>query len=298
MRALTIVSAVALTSALSALGACSAQSDSTPPRGGAGAGTAGAGTAGATSGFSGATGASGATSGFSGATGASGATSGFAGAPPAAGGDTGSAGAPATGGGCTLTKAGVGTDGLIDNFETHPTTALIPASDGRVGGWWISVNQTTGNVTIPMIGKTGMGPLPVMGGMGGGMALHFAGTDSDAAKGWGADASVALAATGNCYDASVYTGGIKVSLMGTGSVYVQVITAEDKAAMATSGNQRKEIAITSTWTDYTIPWTDLITGWGNPIALDQKAIFALDIAPSATSAVNFDIWIDNLTFVK
>jgi len=46
----------------------------------------------------------------------------------------------------------------------------------------------------------------------------------------GADASVALAATGNCYDASVYTGGIKLSMMGTGSVYVSVITAEDKAA--------------------------------------------------------------------
>ncbi len=297
MRALTIVSALALT--LSALAACSAQPDGSPPRGGGGAtGTAGAtGVAGATSGFAGANGVSGSTSGFSGSTGSSGST-GFAGAPPAGGGDTGTAGAAPTGGGCTVTKMGLGTDGLIDNFETHPMSALIPASDGRVGGWWISVNQTTGNVTIPAIGKTGMGPLPVMGGMGGGMALHFAGTDTDAVKGWGADASVALAATGNCYDASAYTGGIKVSLMGTGSVYLQVITAEDKAAMATSGNQRKEIAITSTWTDYTIPWSDLITGWGTPIALDQKAVFALDVAPSATSAVNFDIWIDNLTFVK
>jgi hypothetical protein len=176
-------------------------------------------------------------------------------------------------------------------------SALIPASDGRVGGWWISIGST-GKVTTPTLPSTGGGPMPVMGGMGGGMALHFAGTDSDAVKGWGADASVALSGTGNCYDASAYTGGIKVSLMGKGSVYVSVITAQDKAASATSGNQRKEIAITSSWQDYVIPWTDLVTGWGNPIPLDQKSIVALDIAPSASSAIDFDIWIDNVQFVK
>jgi hypothetical protein len=88
-----------------------------------------------------------------------------------------------------------------------------------------------------------------------------------------------------------------LSLMGKGSVYVSVITAQDKAAMATSGNQRKEINITSTWADYSIAWSELITGWGNPIALDPKSIVALDIAPSAASAIDFDIWIDNVQFV-
>ena len=69
-------------------------------------------------------------------------------------------------------------------------------------------------------------------------------------------------------------------MMGMGSVYVSVITIEDRAAMATSGNQRDTVAITSTWTDYTIPWSALITGWGTPIPLDVKAIVALDFAPS------------------
>ncbi len=212
---------------------------------------------------------------------------------------TGAAGgAPAAAASCAVTKVGAGTDGIVDDFETHPASALIPATDNRVGSWWISINQTTGAVTTPAIPKTGGGPLPVTGGMGGGMALHFAGTDSDSSMGWGADASVVLAAKGNCYDASVYTGGLKLSLMGKGSVYVSVITAEDQAASATSGNQRKMIAITSTWADYTIPWTDLITGWGSPIPLDLKAIVALDVSPSATSASDFDIWIDNVQFVK
>ena len=294
MRALPIVSTLVLT--LSALAAaCSAEQEGTPPRGNAGATSTAAGSGNTAAG---APGAGGAPSGFAGSPAAGGSSNGFAGAAPSAG-APGSAGAgPVTGGGCTTTKVGTGTDGLIDNFEMHPASALIPATDGRVGGWWISIAAGTGAVTIPTIPATGGGPLPVMGGMGGGMALHFAGTDSDPVKGWGADASVAISGTGNCYDASIYTGGIKVSLMGTGSVYVSVITAQDKAMSATSGNQRKEIAITSTWTDYTIPWADLITGWGTAIPLDPKSIVALDIAPSAASATKFDIWIDNLQFVK
>jgi hypothetical protein len=303
MRALPIVSALVLT--VSALTACSAQQDGSPPGGsqaGATASGGSTGVAGATTSFGGSTtGTAGATTGFGGSTtGVAGSTTGFGGSTTGTAGATGSAGSTSTTMGCALTKPGTGTPtGMIDDFETHPATALIPATDGRVGGWWISVNQTTGNVTTPAIGKTGTGPLPVMGGMGGGMALHFAGTDTDKAMGWGADASVALAATGNCYDASVYTGGIKLSLMGKpGSVYVQVITAQDKAASATSGNQRVEIPITATWTDTTIPWAMLVTGWGNPIALDLKSIVALDIAPSAASAADFDIWVDNIQFVN
>jgi len=297
MRALSIVSALVLT--LSALGACSAQSDGNPPQsGGGGATSSGAGAGQIIPGAGAPTAGAGAPSGFAGATTSfGGASTGFGGAPPAGAGAPGAAGGGTTTTGCAATHVGTGTSGLIDDFETHPMSALIPATDGRVGGWWISVGPT-GKVTTPMLATaTGGGPLPVTGGMGGGMALHFAGTDSDAAKGWGADASVALSKTGDCYDASVYSTGLKLSLMGKGSVYVSVITAQDKAASATSGNQRKEINITSAWADYSISWAELVTGWGNPIALDPKSIVALDISPSAASAIDFDIWVDNVQFV-
>ncbi len=301
MRALTIVPAVALT--LSALTACSAQPEGSPPPASE-AGGAATGGAGQTASVAGTPSVSGGgasaiiSSGGEVPAGGSSST-GSAGAPPLAAGGAGATGAPpVTGGSCASTKVGAGMDGIIDNFETHPASALIPASDNRVGGWWISINQASGALTIPAIPKTGGGPLPVAGGMGGGMALHFAGTDSNPTMGWGADASVALAAKGNCYDASAYAGGLKLSMMGKGSVYVSIITAQDQAASATSGNQRKEVAITSTWADYTIPWAELMTGWGNPIPLDLTAVFAIDVAPSATSAVDFDIWIDNVQFVK
>jgi len=281
---------------LSALAACSAQSESTPPRGSAGTGTSagGSGTAAGgtvSQGFGGSTSLAGTNSGFGGAPAAGGTSTGFGGAPPAGGtGSTAGGTGPATGS-CTTTAVATGANPMVDNFDMHPGSGLIPAADGRVGGWWIS-KSATGTVT-PMAGAA---PVPVDGGMTG-MGLHIMGSDTDKVMGWGADASVAITPTGGCYDASFYKGGIKVSLKGMGSVYLSVITAEDKAAMATSGNQRKEIPITATWADYTATWAELITGWGNPIPLDLKEIVALDIAPSASSASSFDIWIDNLQFI-
>ncbi len=306
MRSLTVFSALVLS--LSALAGCSAQSESAPPRtddsGGASSSGAGAtgfgGASTGNNGFSGSTSVAGSStnSGFGGAsnTGFGGASSnGFGGAP------TGGAGAPATGsagsapvatGSCAMTAVATGSNGMIDDFDMHPGSGLIPATDGRVGGWWIS-KSATGTV-MPMANAA---PVPVAGGDTG-MGLHLMGSDTDLTNGWGADASVAITPTNGCYDATAYTSGIKVSLKGTGSIYLSVITAEDKAASATSGNQRKEIPITSTWADYSVAWSDLVTGWGNPIPLDLKEIVALDIAPSASSASNFDIWVDNLQFVK
>ncbi len=301
MRSQTLLSALVLS--LSALAACSAQSESTPPRGGTGAsaGTVSGNPGGSTSaaggttgqGFSGSTSVAGSSPGFGGTPGAGGSSTGFGGAPPAAGGTTtGTAGTAPVSGSCTTTKVATGSDPMVDNFDMHPGSGLIPAADGRVGGWWIS-KSATGTVTP----AANAAPVPVDGGMTG-MGLHITGSDTNLTMGWGADASVAITPTGGCYDASIFTGGLKVSLKGTGSVYLSVITAEDKAGMATSGNQRKEIAITSTWTDYTVPWSDLVTGWGTPIPLDLHEVVALDVAPSASSASNFDIFIDNLQFVK
>jgi hypothetical protein len=304
MRSLTVFSALVLS--LSALAGCSAQSESAPPRGtddtggtsSSGAGATGFG--GATSnnnGFSGSSNIAGTSSnGFGGSSnsGFGGASSnGFGGAPTGgAGAPSGSAGSAPASGSCAMTAVATGSNGMIDDFDMHPGSGLIPATDGRVGGWWIS-KSATGTV-MPMANAA---PVPVAGGDTG-MGLHIMGSDTDLTNGWGADASVAITPTNGCYDASVYTSGIKVSLKGTGSIYLSVITAEDKAASATSGNQRKEIPITSSWADYSVAWSDLVTGWGNPIPLDLHEIVALDIAPSASSASNFDIWIDNLQFVK
>ncbi len=300
MRSQLVFSALALT--VAALNACSAQSDSSPPRTTGSAGSTSSGTAGATSsGTAGATstGTAGATStGFGGSTstGFGGSTStGFGGAP-----STGTAGATSTGTagatsstGCATTKVATGTPAVIDDFEME-TNGLIPANDGRLGGWWVSASATA--TVTPMANAA---PKPIVDpSNASNHVLRLTGMDSgtNANLAWGADASVALAATGNCYDASAYKGGISVKLWGIGGVFVSVITAEDKAQMATSGNQRTDIPLTSTPTVYQIPWSMLATGWGVTIPLDLKEVFALDFAPDAGSAANFDIFIDDVQF--
>ncbi|HEX3773353.1 MAG TPA: hypothetical protein VHV51_02755 [Polyangiaceae bacterium] len=197
-----------------------------------------------------------------------------------------------------MTAVATGASGLIDNFDSHVAgSTLLPGgtmSDGRVGGWNIDKSPTAVSTSTAV---------PMMGGDGGGLALNFKGTDNITATppGWGADAAVALAATGNCYNAMAYTNGIKISLMmgsgiQNGSVVVSVQTAEDLATNYASGPQGKQIAITNSWADYTIAWGDLMTTYGTPIPLDLKEVHAVVIATSATTAANFDVWVDNLSF--
>ncbi|HEY4106466.1 MAG TPA: hypothetical protein VGM44_21345 [Polyangiaceae bacterium] len=198
-----------------------------------------------------------------------------------------------------MTAVATGTSGLIDNFDSHVAgSTLLPGgtmADGRVGGWNIDKSGTAVTTSTAV---------PVTGGDGGGMALNFKGTDNITAMptpGWGADAAVAIAGTGNCYDASAYKTGIKISLMmgsgiQNGSVVVSVQTAEDLATNYASGPQGKTIMITNSWADYMIPWGDLMTTYGTPIPLDLKEVHAVVIATSATTAANFDVWVDNVSF--
>jgi len=305
MRSQTVLSALVLS--LSAIAACSAQSESTPPRGtGATAGTVSS-SGGTTSasggttstGFSGSTSVAGTGTGFGGAPGGAGTGTGFGGAPPAAGGTTaGTAGSPPVGGTCTSTVVGTGSSGLIDDFEGHTAgSALLPATngDGRVGGWGIDHSTTA------MMMATASTAIPVAGGNPG-MALHFAGTDNITATppGWGADAAVAIAGPGGCYDASAYHGGLSLSLKsgsGATSVVVSLQTAEVLATNYASGPNGKMVAITGSWADYVIPYTDLMTTYGTPVPLDLKSVHAVVIATSASGAASFDVWVDNLKFL-
>ncbi len=311
MRSLTVFSALVLS--LSALAGCSAQPDSTPPRGtddtggtsSSGAGETGfSGSSSNNNGFGGSSSTAGSSNtGFGGAsnTGFGGASNtGFGGAPTGgAGAPTGSAGSAPVGGTCKSTVVGMGNAGTIDDFEMHLAgSTLLPggaSEDGRTGGWNIDKSPTA------MMMASASTAVPVAGGNPG-MALHFAGTDNITATppGWGADAAVAIAGPGNCYDASAYKTGLSIDLKsGTGatSVVVSIQTAEVLATNYASGPNGKEIPITSSWATYPIAYTDLATTYGSPVALDLHSVHAIVIATSATGAANFDIYVDNLKFV-
>jgi hypothetical protein len=301
MRSLTVT---ALVLTLTALGACSAQSSGSPPRSDGTAGqTSGTGgitsSTGGSTGFAGSpSGTAGTSSGFAGAPSTTGGATGFAGSPSGtAGGPTGTAGAAPIGGTCTSTVVATGSSGLIDDFETHLAgSASIPGGateDGRVGAWNFDKSGTAV--------MTASSPLPVAGGNPG-MALHFAGTDTitGAMPGWGADAAVAIAGPGNCYNATAYTGGLSIDLKsGTGatSVFVSLQTAEDLATNYMSGNNGVEVPITGDWKTYPISYASLMTTFGPIVPLDLKSVHGVVIATSAAGAANFDIWVDNLKFV-
>jgi hypothetical protein len=300
MRSQIVLSSFVLL--VSALAACSAQSESTPPRGSGGSGTSTGGTAagGTSQGFAGTgTGFAGTGTGFGGAPGTGGTSTGFGGAPPA-GGATGSAGTGTAGssavGVCKSTVVGMGNAGTVDDFETHTAgSTLLPGGateDGRVGGWNIDKSPSAMSTSTAA---------PVTGGNPG-MALHFMGTDTitSTPPGWGADAAVAIAGPGNCYDASAYHTGLSIDLKsGTGptTVVVSLQTAEVLATNYASGPNGKMISITGDWATYPIAYTDLATTYGTPVPLDLKSVHAVVIATSATGAANFDIYVDNLKFV-
>jgi len=281
MRALTIVSALALT--LSALAACSAKPDGSPPRtGGDTAGTSSS-SAGQSSSFAGApSGSSGATSsGFAGAppTGAAGASTGFAGAPPAGtAGATGAAGGAATGAACGMGRA-VPTGAIIENFDGM--TQVLE---------WDLANMTTpaGAKIMP----TGM--LSVMASNNGTNGTYAAGLMAK----W-------AAASRPCMDASTYT-GIQFSVTGnTTDLLFRVATpgttpATDGGICADmlcayahfQANVTTSLAAGGT---VQVPFSTLMQPWANGSVFDKSALTEIVfITTDTTSGHSFTI--DNIAF--
>jgi hypothetical protein len=285
MRALTIVSALALT--LSALAACSAQPTGTPPRtdgSSAAAGTSVVGTAGQTSTFGGApSGTSGSTgSSFGGEppTGTGGASTGFGGAPPAggAGAPTGTGGAAVAGAACGMGRA-VPTSATIDNFDGM--TQVLE---------WDLANMTTpaGAKIMP----TGM--LSVMASNNGTNGTYAAGL---LAK-W-------AAAGRPCMDGSTYT-GIQFSVTGnTTDLLFRVATpgttpATDGGICADmlcayahfQANVTTSLAAGGT---VQVPFSTLMQPWANSSVFDKSALTEIVFLTTDTTA-GHSFTVDNIAF--
>lgn len=282
MRALTIVSALALT--LSALGACSAQPDGGPPRTNANGGAAGAvfvAGAGAPTGFGGAPpGGAGAPTGFGGAPpGSAGATQGFGGAPPVAG-----AGAPGAGGGAVAGNAcGMG--------RTVPTSAMIDNFDGmtQVLEWdQADMAHPMGNFKIMP-----MGMLTVMASNNGTNGTYAAGLIAH----W-------AAANRPCMDASTYM-GIKFTVTGN--------TTDLKFRVATPGTTpttdggicadtlcayahfQADVTASLAAGTAQVPFTMLMQPWANSSVFDKSALTEIVFLTTDTTA-GHSFTIDNISF--
>jgi hypothetical protein len=263
MRALTTVSALALTLsalALSGLGACSAQPNGTPPRTDGTSGAAGTSVvagAGAPSGFGGApSGFAGAPTGFAGAPPAGGGSSqGFSGAPPVGGaGAPGAGGSAPAGAACGMGRA-MPTSATIDNF----------AGMTQVLEWDLA------NMTTPAGAKiTPMGMLTVMASNNGTNGTYAAGL---LAK-WAATARP-------CMDGSSYM-GIKFTVTGNTSDLLFRVATPGTTPAADGGICADTLCayahfqanVTASLAAGTaqVPFSTLTQPWANSSVFDKSAL--------------------------
>ncbi len=275
---------------------CSAAEEDSSPQGRspstptAGSGGGGAAAVGGTSSGSAGTAFGGATA--AGGTGTAGTSTGFAGTTGSAGtlgsaGTVGSAGTTSTAVTCMTTVTATGTPALIDDLEDN--NGAVIAADGRAGDWFFATDGT--GTTTPVQGV----PVPVDGGNPN-KALHVSGSNLTV---WGVSLAAAVVAPNGCYDATKYT-GITLSLKGTGTVWVSVLTAAVRAAPVGQRNHfKKQVTLSGTWTDVPIKWSELTQpgGWGVIVPFDVTKIYGIDVGPdSATMPIAFDFWVDNLSF--
>jgi hypothetical protein len=169
-------------------------------------------------------------------------------------GDTGGTGGDTVAGGaCLSTATATGTPALIDDFEDGDNLPL--ESDGRVGQWahghWITPagqdpDFTGGYLTAACVEDA------------------WCNTAWDMANPWGQWASIDLAITlydaegVNCYDASVHT-GIKFMARGGSADQKLRVQLRTPDANADKGEtyQGPEIALTTEWAEYSVPFADI-----------------------------------------
>jgi hypothetical protein len=213
---------------------------------------------------------------------------GTAGTAPVGTAGTSAGGAAPGGGTCMTTAVAMGTMPMIDDFEDG--NGDINLADGRMGGWYFSVDGT--GSTTPKAGV----PVPEAGGMPG-KAVHVTGTGL---TGWGASLSAAVVPVNGCYDASKFT-GITVMMKGTGTVWVSVLTAAVRAAPEGMRNHfKKQVTLTADWQAVPINFSELTQpgGWGVIVPFDVTKIYGIDFGPATAPpvATAFDFWVDNLSF--
>jgi hypothetical protein len=188
---------------------------------------------------------------------------------------------------------------LLDDWEGNDSS--VAPLDGR-GGNWATYDDHTGKQTPP--DKSPLFPMRIPGGRdGSNRALHMQGGKF---KDWGVTFGAELA-NAACYDASAYA-GIEFWAKGPGAIKVgfQMIDVQDekyggfcKLDKDCYNTHRKVVTLDKSWKHYAIRWEELhqLYKAGPDIAFDPHRVRMLEfgIGPEATP---FDLWIDDVSFVK
>ena len=251
-------------------------------------------------------------SGTAGSMSTAGATAGGAPAGGANTAGTSSGGGAASGGAC----AAIDPADLISDFETG--TAVVNMTGGRGGDWFV-FNDGTGMQTPVKIADTPL-PAAMPGACGSMYAFHSTAMGFTVfGAGFGTDFApkAAMATDSTAYDASAYSG---IALRAKAAAPVSLRVSVSDSGTAPEGGKctnttvttdptrcgdyfGSDITVGTDWQDFVLPFAMMAQrGFGLPIAtgIDKTKVYTVRAQVKGTAAAPcvFDLWIDDVSFVK
>ena len=211
------------------------------------------------------------------------------------------------GGGSSTSSSGTGgmaAPGLIDDMEDKDG-AIITAESRQ--GYWYTYSDGTGTITVPGKTFTMDGIMPPRDASK--FAAHMAGMGFTMyGGGMGFDLN-AMGMTKSGYDGSGYSGVTFFARIGKGASTALRVNISDKDTAPEGGvcNNAKnkcndfhgqDLTLPEEWKQYTLKFRELKQqGYGDPFPkLLTTALYGMSFAVG--TKVTFDVWIDDLTFVK
>jgi hypothetical protein len=205
---------------------------------------------------------------------------------------------------------------LVSDFETGK--ADVANVGGRNGSWFV-FNDGSGMQTPTKTPNVAL-PAEMGGACASQYAFHTKGTGFTV---WGAGVGATLTPGGGdggtskaTYDASAYTGiAFMAKVDKTVSVRFSVTDkntavegglcedTSDKTSTRRCGDYfGLDLSVDATWKEYTLSFSDSAqNGWGLPEqTMDKAHIYAFhaQVKGAATTPANFELWLDNVHFVK
>jgi hypothetical protein len=192
---------------------------------------------------------------------------------------------------CLARATASGDRPLIDDFEDG-NPLLAPVED-RVGLWALfkDTDSAATFIALPPVRR-------VPAANKNRYALHAVGGEL---RNWGAVIQVALQPA--CYDASAYA-GIAFSAKGPGRLYVgvrevSVVPIEFGGTCKSNcyNAHQKKLDLSARWQTHTVLWSEMRQRGYGSLPLDVKRLNGLAFLIQADDTP-FDVWIDDVTFVK
>jgi hypothetical protein len=247
--------------------------------------------------------------------GAGGSTSQTSGKSTGAGTTATGAGATSSGAGAASTGAGAASSGsstgsgstggsnVIDDMEDKD--GAIANAQGRQGFWYTYNDKTPGSMQTPEAGSAFTMVALAKPRTGSMFAANMTGSGFNVyGAGMGFDLN-AVSMKKSAYDASMFTGISFYAMAGAGGTQSVRINVLDKNTAPEGGVCTKcddhfgtNITLTEEWQQFTLKFNELKQqNFGDPQpAVTPSALYAIQI--QVGTKVTFDVWIDDVAFVK